>query len=113
MNNNNNSSSNTTNNNNNNKASKKWRSIDEMERAFERAEKGLEFPMANGYREEMEKKRENCASCKSTVQKGKSCDTCGTPGTLSDVNELTLQEVWTGLDSMCDYADKKRNEGNN
>ena len=55
MNNNNNSSSNTTNNNNNNKASKKWRSIDEMERAFERAEKGLKFAMANGYHEEMER----------------------------------------------------------
>ena len=28
------------------------------------------------------------------------------------MNELTLEEVWrNGLDSMCDYVDKKKNEG--
>ena len=81
--------------------------------AFEHAERGLKFAMANGYREEMEKKWKTCASCKLTDQKGKPCDTCGTPGALSDVNELTLEEVWNGLDSMCDYVDKKKNEGKN
>ena len=71
-----------------------------MDAAFERAERGLEFAMANGYREEIEKKRKTCDGCKLSDQKGRPCETCGTPGAVSDVNKLTLEEVWDGLDRM-------------
>ena len=57
------------------------------------------------------KKRKTCDGCKLSDQKGRPCDTCGTPGAVSDMNELTLEEVWDGLDRMCDYADKKKKEG--
>ena len=35
-----------------------------MDAAFDRVEKGLEFAMSNGYREEMDLKRKNCNACK-------------------------------------------------
>ena len=94
-----------------NKAYNKGLTIEDMDAAFERAERGLEFAMANNYREEISKKRKTCDDCmKSINKKGQRCVTCGTPGNISDMKDLTLVEVWNGLESMCQYADKKEND---
>ena len=103
------SSNNNNNNNNNNNmksASKKAQTAEEMDDMLNNLNEALELATTLGYKE--------CAVCKTMSQKDLPCETCGKPRTeyAADV-VLSIDEMLKGFDRMCDWADKKKREGQN
>jgi flagellar biosynthesis/type III secretory pathway protein FliH len=95
-----------------------WNSLEEMDAAYERAERAMDLAMTTDYREKIEKKKKETCNVSKAIGRKKGQLTCEEEGrempdtgVVFEATGLVLDETWDGIfGKVRDYVDKEKKD---